>query len=334
MALTGFVEPLRVAADSGDSSRPINCSWQIMYPGGNPVSASCGLSVSPDSDLLPPDNFDYVAVIGGLLNAQQNLKPELFQYLKQAAQLRVPIIGACTGSFTLARAGLMEGYRCCVHHFHEDTFETEFPSVETINDQLYIIDRDRITCPGGGSVLDLAVHLIGVHLGPDSAAKVMEYFLFDEARKGSHPQAHFVTSWSRSVGSPLVQRAILLMQQQMINPRSIQEIASRLGVSSKKLDREFQNHLSLTPKDFYIRIRLDRALWFLQRSGHSILSIATQCGFYDASHFSRSFKRYFGVTPIEARKKLKQDQGTIKNLAYGANLQSELMSQPPGSAPE
>jgi len=324
LSLSGMIEALRIAADAGGLSQPIHCRWTLMTTDGEPATASCGVTVTADSDLLPAEQFDYLVVVGSLLHVQQANIPELERYIQQAAQKGVPLIGACTGSFALARAGVMHGYRCCVHHYHADAFEAQFPDIEIVSDQLYVIDHDRITSPGGTSPLDLTVHLIEQHLGHESAAKVNEMFIFDEARKASHPQTRFVTQWTSSIQSPLVQRAILIMQRHIRQPLSVADIASQLSISGKKLEREFKQFLTLGPKESYLRLRLDRSLWHLQHTDHALAVIANLCGFSDASHFSQAFKKAFELTPSEARRRLKSGD-TIKGLIYGANLQSELM---------
>ena len=327
LALSGMVEILRVAADEGGRSRQIHCRWNTMTPGAAAVSSSCGLVVQPDSDLLPPDHFDYVVIVGALPEAQKSAPPAIDDYIRQAARQGVTLVGACTGSFLLARAGVMDGYRCCVHHYHEDAFEAEFPHIQPVTDQLYVIDRDRITCPGGTSPLDLAAHLVERHLGEHSAVKVNELFMFNEARKGSAPQTQFVTQWASAINSPLVQRAILIMQQRMSQPRTIANIAAELDVSSRKLERHFKAHLAMLPKEFYLRLRLDRSLWQLEHSQHALAVIASQCGFADASHFSQTFKKYFQLTPQAARQQLLRGGEKIENLVYAENLQSELLTE-------
>ena len=66
-AFSLFVDALRLAGDEGDLSRPIRCQWPVMAARTDPVRSSCGLLVTPTSALLPPDELDYVVVVGGLL---------------------------------------------------------------------------------------------------------------------------------------------------------------------------------------------------------------------------------------------------------------------------
>lgn len=301
MALTGFVEALRVAGDEADRSRNLQCRWDIMSPNSALIRSSCGLSVQPTARLQPPENFDYVVVVGGLLSSHDRADPAIYDYLRQAAAAGVPLVGACTGSFVLARAGLMEGRRCCVHQYHVNEFQAEFPHIAIEPARLYVDDGARITCPGGASASDVAIHLIQRHCGRDRALKTVALLLFDEARSGNHPQARTALDLSAPVRDPLARRALLIMQQNISRTVSIESIAATLGTNVKKLSRLFQAQLGLSPASIYRQIRLERALWLIEHSNRSMSEIAYECGFADASHFSRCFREMFETSPSIVR---------------------------------
>jgi transcriptional regulator GlxA family with amidase domain len=173
VALAGILDILRIAADEEDRSRQIHCSWAIMAPHSQPIRSSCGLEVLPTSKLLPATSFDYVVVVGGLLESHARVPAAIIGYLREAATRGVSLIGTCTGSFILARCGLMRGRRCCVHHHHVEQFQAEFPESEVDSASLFTVDGDRITCPGGGSAIDMALYLVERHCGRTRAMKVL-----------------------------------------------------------------------------------------------------------------------------------------------------------------
>src|SRR3546814_14330982 len=92
---------------------------------------------------------DIIVVVGGLIDEIPNLSPEYARYLQRAAASKVPLVGVCTGAFILHRAGLMDGYRCCVSWFHHADFLEQFDGLESVSDPIFIVDRDCLTCPGG-----------------------------------------------------------------------------------------------------------------------------------------------------------------------------------------
>ena len=121
-AFAVLIDHLRLAADEGDRSRPMHVQWSIMASGREPVLASCGVRVEPNSDLLPPSALHYLVVVGGILHAGPQIDELTTRYLREVAAAGVPLIGVCTGSFVLCRAGLMKGRRTCVSWYHYQDF--------------------------------------------------------------------------------------------------------------------------------------------------------------------------------------------------------------------
>lgn len=293
-AFSLLVDMLRLAADEGDHSRPIRCRWEVMST--NPrIKASCGIEVTRTSGFVDPAEFDYIAVIGGILHKGRQIDDQTVSYLKKAASLGVPLIGICTGSFILSRAGLMQGRACCVSWFHYSDYQSEFPDGHPVADQLFIVDRDRITCAGGSGVADLGAYLVERHLGGSNAQKSLHILLVNRARHGSDAQPHPHVD----VGAPneVVSHALLIMEQNMTEPLKITALAARLGISSRQLDRLFQSALGERPSRAYRRLRLRYAMWLLQNSRRSITEIGIEAGFVDSAHFSRHFKQLFNLTP-------------------------------------
>ena len=139
-AFAVFVDHLRLAADEGDRSRPLHVQWSIMAARPEPVPASCGVMLQPTSPLLPPDTLDYVVVIGGILHGGPQVDEAVVRYLREVGGTSVPLIGICTGSFVLCRAGVMKGRRSCVSWYHYQDFLEAFPNQEVIGDRLFLVD--------------------------------------------------------------------------------------------------------------------------------------------------------------------------------------------------
>ncbi len=298
-AFSLFVDHLRLAADEGDRSRPILARWQVMASSAEPVRASCGVTVSPTAPLTDPAAFHYIVVIGGLLHGGPQLDEATIGYLKRAARAGVPLVGICTGSFVLARAGLMTGRRCCVSWYHYQDFLDEFPHHTPVADRLYVIDGDRITCAGGGGAADLATALVEKHIGRAVAQKSRHVMMLDRVRPGSEAQPH--PPIVDLVADDRVRRALILMEQHIADPLPIADIARRLQLSTRQLERLFQSVMGQRPAEFYRRIRLRYARFLLDTTARSVTDIALEAGFSDCAHFSRQFKALHGFTPSDAR---------------------------------
>ena len=144
-----FIDALRLAADEADLSRPIRCRWSTIASVRRPIKSSCGIEITPEDTLGDPSRFDYVVVVGGLLHKGEPADEQTLTFLREAARRNVTVVGLCTATLTLIRSGIMSGHRCCVSWFHYQDLVREFPEITPIADQVFVVDRRRITCAGG-----------------------------------------------------------------------------------------------------------------------------------------------------------------------------------------
>jgi len=298
-AFAVFVDHLRLAADEGDRSRPLHAQWSIMASRQAPVRASCGVLIEPTSAFLGPETLDYVVVVGGILHAGPQIDEATVRYLRDVASTRVPLIGICTGSFILCRAGLMKGRRSCVSWYHYQDFLEAFPDHDVVADRLFLADGPRITCAGGAGTAALATHMIEQHLGRAVAQKASQVLLFERARSGSEAQPH--PPMSETVNEPRVRRALLLMEQNLTRPVAIAVVAEELGLSVRQLERLCREHVGMGPASLYRQLRMRYAHWLVENTDRSVTEIAIEAGFADCAHFSRQFKDAYGLSPSTRR---------------------------------
>ena len=298
-AFASFVDALRLAADESDRSRPVDASWTLLGEDLKPVKSSCGVEVRPWQTFADPADFDYIVVAGGLLRSSQRLGATTVEFLRRAARQNVPLVGICTGSFVLARAGLMQGFKCCVLWLHLDDFVREFPDVRVTADQLYVADGQRLTCAGGTSVTHLAAYIIERHLGIAPAIKCLRILVEDAPLPAAAPQPladTFVT-----VEHPRVRKAIRLMEQGLGWSVSIADVAADLHMSVRQLERDFHEALERSPQTVLLELRVSHVKWLLGSTHLAISEIAQRCGFSDTAHLSRVFRRSVGCTPSAFR---------------------------------
>ncbi|MDH0749741.1 AraC family transcriptional regulator [Pseudomonas sp. GD03842] len=97
-------------------------------------------------------------------------------------------------------------------------------------------------------------------------------------------------------------RAKELMSSQMDKGLSIAQVASECSLSRSHFSRAFKKNTGLSPRDWYLQLRLDKAKGLLSDSGLTISQISLDCGFADQSHFTRVFTRSVGITPFNWRR--------------------------------
>jgi transcriptional regulator GlxA family with amidase domain len=299
-AFAGFVDALRLAADVDDRSRQIDCEWRILGQRSKPVAASCGASVQPWAPMEQPEQYDYIVVVGGLMHGGQVVQPGLYRFLQAAARVGVPLIGLCTGSFVLARAGLLDGYECCVSWFHRSDFEAEFPRLRVQSERLFVVDRDRLTCAGGTSVVHLAAYVIERHVSRSHAIKSLRILLEDAPLPANAAQPESVVTQRAHDG--VVRRAMLLIEQHLGDALELREVLRPLRIGMRQIERRFHDDVGIGPREYRLRLRLARARWLLEHTERPVTSIGLECGFVDGSHFARTFRRRCGMRPSKFRR--------------------------------
>ena len=299
LAFAGFVDALRLAADEGDRSRQRLCAWKILGGPQAAIMSSCGAEVRSTDPLEKPEQFDYIVVVGGLLHGGQIVPKAYYDFLREAAGKKVNLVGLCTGQFVIARAGLLNNYLACVSWFHRDEFKNEFPACRVTSNQMFVCDRDRLTCAGGTSVVHLAAFIIGRAVGRAHAVKALRIMLEEHPLPSRALQPEEVIS-ERSNDS-LVHKAMLLLEQDLQASAPLDDICRALGIGRRQLERRFQKDVGLSPAEYRLRLRMERAQWLLQTTDLDVLEVGLECGFHTGAHFSRTVRQQLGATPTQIR---------------------------------
>jgi transcriptional regulator GlxA family with amidase domain len=302
-AFAGFVDALRLAADEGDRSRPRLCRWDILSASGDACVSSCGASILATAKMASPESYDYLVVVGGLLHGGQRVPEPAYAFLREAAAKQVKLVGLCTGSFVLARAGLLDGHLTCVSWFHREAFAAEFPKLRIASDQMFVVDRDRLTCAGGTSVVHLAAYIIEKKIGRASAVKALRIMLEEQPLPSRTLQPEEVVS-ERSTDT-VVRKVMLLLEQQLQTSQPIEQLCEPLGIGRRQLERRFQRDIGLSPAEYRQRLRVERARWLLQNTDLEVTEVGFECGFQDSTHFSRVIRQLLGASPRQIRAAVK-----------------------------
>jgi len=299
ISMSSAIEPLRMA--NRISGKRVY-EWMTVSETGKAVSASDGLSVnvdlSIDDDVAA--KVDVVIVCGGW-NVEQNTTEPVLRWLRSINQAGIGLGSTCTGSYLLAEAGLLDGYRCSVHWENMGSLSDLFPNIH-VSRSMFSIDRNRFTCSGGTSPVDMMLYFIKRQCGPEVSAGVAEQFIYERIRRsGDHqrvPLRHMVGKQSEKLVI-----AVELMEANIREPMTQEDIASYTGVSRRQLQRLFQRYLMCTPSRHYQKVRLLRARELLHQTSMNLVEISTLTGFVSSSHFSKSFKEHFGHAPSVERQR-------------------------------
>ncbi len=302
IAFSTAIEPLRTANRLTEQQL---YRWVVLSADGNPVAASNGLSVIPDAGIgaytqEPGRNREIDLVIVCASAAVERWHdPAVFGWLRRMERSGSAIGAVSTGAYALARAGLLDGYRCAIHWESLDGFRETFPEIEVTAD-LFEVDRNRYTCSGGTAALDMMLYIIGEHHGARLATRISEITLVDRIR-GPQDRQRLPLRARLGIHNQKLVSAIELMEGHISEPISQEAIATRIGLSRRQLERLFRKHLGRSPAQYYLERRLERARHLLYQSDMPILDLALTCGFVSASHFSKCYREMYGKSPREER---------------------------------
>lgn len=266
------------------------------------VLSNSGVATTADflTDDVPKD-LDAIFVCGAS-SVTQTDDISLDAWLLSCSKRGVALGGICTGSHILARAGLLDGYRATIHWGDIASLREAFPSV-IVSNHLFEVDKNRFTCSGGSAAMDMMLFLIGKQHGMTLASHISEQFVCERIRTNQDPQR--IPLQARiGTGQPKLIEAVQLMEANIREPLTSDDIAYHVGVSRRHLERLFKQNLDTVPSRYYLELRLQHAKQLITQTDKSILEIGQACGFSSAPHFSTTYKGHFDVTPREERKNL------------------------------
>lgn len=110
---------------------------------------------------------------------------------------------------------------------------------------------------------------------------------------------------SQSQPEKHINRIRKFIEEKFSEPVTVEEIADKFHLNRYYLTHSFKKVTGYSPKQYILLCRIAKARQLLSGSENSIMSIATSCGFADASNFTRQFKNETGYTPKEFRLKHK-----------------------------
>jgi len=275
--------------------------WETLSTDGKAVTASNGLEVTPGHSIKSVNAYSALFVCGGT-RVQAGWSRTLGESLRSASKRGIALGSLCTGSFLLAKADVLEGYRCTIHWERLASTREEFPKLN-LTDDIYEIDRDRYTCAGGTTPIDMMLELISKEHGTSLSAAISEEILVDRVRS---MQDHQRIPLRQQLGTsqPKLTEAVLLMESNLEEPLSPDELAGYVNISRRQLERLFRSYLHCTPTQYYLRLRLRNARLLLLQTEKSIVEISLACGFASAPHFSKCYRDMFNLPPRDERRLL------------------------------
>lgn len=210
------------------------------------------------------------------------------------------LLSICTGAFVLAALGELDGRRATTHWEHAAELARLFPDVEVDPGVLFVDEGDVLTSAGLGAGVDLCLHLIRRDHGIDTANGAARACVVPPWREGG--QAQFIEH-------PLPRRP-----EQSTGPTRewarahlrevgrVDDLVAHSGMTERTFGRRFRAETGMSPHQWLLQARLQRALELLERTGLGVDRVAEEAGFGTAAALRHRMRAELGTSPQSYRR--------------------------------
>ena len=276
--------------------------YRIVVCGSQPEVSAGPFRIATDHGLEALADADTI-VVPGLNDVSVDAAEEVLAALRAAHARGARIASICSGAFTLAAAGLLDGKRATTHWVAADLFRARFPAVDLDADVLYVDEGQVLTSAGASAGLDLCLHMIARDFGAAVAADAARMAVAPLHRSGG--QAQFILrnqAAAKRIGERTELDDVLAwIEQEAHRDVTLHDIAARASMSVRTLNRRFQAETGQTPMQWLTGVRVRHAQQLLESTAYAVEQIGREVGFTSAANFREQFRRLAGVAPLNYR---------------------------------
>lgn len=298
LAFSCAVEPLRIA---NHVTKQELYRWSFASEDGDFAQASNGTETRVSEAFKNCDCSDFLFVLSGL-GVQSAATFSLLSAVRRGRAHGARIGALCSGAYILAEAGLLDGQKAAIHWDYHDSFMEEFPQVG-LSRSVFVVDAPIITASGGTATADLMLFLIGQKHGEELATEVADQMVYNAVRDADATQRISLQS-RHGIRNDHLKHAIQMMTNSIDDPSPPSIIAREIGISGRQLERLFGRYLNCSPKKYYVDLRLQKAQRLLVQTDMSVTEIAFATGFNSPTHFSKTYRVHFGLSPSDQKSKI------------------------------
>jgi transcriptional regulator GlxA family with amidase domain len=291
LAFSSAIEPMRMA---NQLSQQVLFRWTVLSDDGQPVACSNGVPVVVDGAWADAKPEGIVLVVSGV-EPEGKASVALGDWLRGLWRRGRTVGGLCTGAYALAQAGILKGRRFTMHWDNIAAFAENHGDLLPAR-QVFCIDDRVMTCAGGIAAADLMLRLINDRFGADLGQEVMNMCLLTQRRDEADSQTASLATRLGTRHDKLLQAAAYL-EAHIEDELDLDGCAAELKLSRRQIERLFNRYLGITPVRYMNDLRLARGRALLAETDMKVTDVAVACGYASTSHFSKSFRKKYGVSP-------------------------------------
>ncbi|MFI5932957.1 GlxA family transcriptional regulator [Actinoplanes sp. NPDC051494] len=270
----------------------------VMRDGLFSVSARGRLSDIAAADMVIVPNRPYV---------DRPSRPAVLAAIRRAHERGVRLVGLCTGAFTLAEAGVLDGRRATVHWQLAEEFRRRFPAVRLEPDVLFVDDGDVLTSAGSAAALDLGLHIVRRDHGAHVANHVGRRLVFAAFRDGG--QRQFVEQPVPAPAAVSLAPTLDWARQRLHLRLTVDDLAHRARVTPGTLHRRFRREVGSTPLEWLTTQRVALACRLIEQGAGGVEAVAHHAGLGTGANLRNVFRKHLGISPTDYRKRFTRAAG-------------------------
>ena len=310
-AVASMIEVLKIAnlyAARGERAATPLFRWQIVSPDGRPPHAMGNVTLAVEGRPAQAEEPDVVFIPGAHFTGDTRRLEQRVAALAESCgawltdqQRKGAILAAsCSGVLVLAKSGLLDGKRATTSWFLGKLFRASYPQVRFSEGELVTRDGRLFSSGAFTAGLDLMLQVVEHFAGPAVALACAKVMLIDANRDSQFP--YMTLQVRQHHNDRLVLQAQSRIRSNVCEDISVENLAQRLGVSARTLNRRFHVALGCSPTQYLQEIRLEGAKRLLETSSLSLEEIIERVGYRDSSSFRRMFERVTKVSPSRYRR--------------------------------
>jgi transcriptional regulator GlxA family with amidase domain len=219
--------------------------------------------------------------------------------LRDAAGSGKRIASICTGAFVLAQAGLLDGRSATTYWLHSAEFRNRFPAVDLRPDVLFVEDGRLLTSAGLAAGIDLCLHIVRSDYGAAAANSVARLAVVAPVRPGG--QAQFIDSPLPPENGTSLAQTRAWAAGRLHEPLTLADLAAHAHTSIRTLTRRFHTETGLSPLQWLLHQRVDRARELLETTTLPVAEVAIRTGLGTPDSLRQHLRNRIGLTPSAYR---------------------------------
>jgi transcriptional regulator GlxA family with amidase domain len=292
------VLPLELGTATQIFGRDPHYRLTVCAEGRSASLPGSGLTIHTSAGLEGLKSADTV-IIPGYDDVDAAVSTPVLDAIRVAHARGARLVSICTGAFSLAAAGILDGRPATTHWRWTAELQTRYPKIDVLPNRLFVDDGDILTSAGVTTGIDLCLHLIRRDFGSAAANTRARALVAPPQRQGG--QAQFIERLMPDASGDQLGPLREWMLENHVLPLDLDTLAMRAHMSRRTLSRRFREETGVSPMAWLADARIDRAREILEKTTEPVENIGRLTGLGAPASVRAAFHRRIGISPKEYR---------------------------------